>query len=244
MIRPWLPRSVVALVAVLAFAGTATSANAQDKLDRALRDGKKSGKAQRVIFKAKPGYEDWARQLLVQKGLTIKSELPSIGGFAIELPAAELDAICQSTVSDGCSEDTIVTPAAAPRVKALTTNISTSETPLNTVLGTLGLNANPLAGLGVTVAVIDSGIHPSLAFGARIRAFYDFTTGGIVKARPHDDYGHGTHVAGLIGGNQYLSDLAFQGVAPAVHFVGLKVLDGSGAGRSSDVIRAIEFAIA
>ena len=114
MIRNWLPRSVVALVAVLAFAGTATTANAQDKLDRALRDGKKSGEAQRVIFKAKPGYEDWARQLLRQKGVTIKSELPSIGGFAIELSAAELDAICQSAVSDGCSADTLVTPTAGP----------------------------------------------------------------------------------------------------------------------------------
>src|SRR5688572_7485623 len=173
MIRHWLPRSVVALVAVLAFAGTATSANAQDKLDRALRDGKKSGKAQLVIFKAKPGYEDWARRLLRQKGVTIKSELPSIGGFAIELSAAELDVICQSAVSDGCSADTLVTPTAGPaRVKTLITTIFAPATPINTVLGTLGLNANPFAGLGVTVAVIDSGIHPSTAFGTRIKAFY------------------------------------------------------------------------
>src|SRR4030095_4109194 len=114
----------------------------------------------------------------------------------------------------------------------------------NSVLATLGLTANPLAGLGVTVALIDSGIHPSTAFGHRIKAFYDFTNGGHAKTRPSDDYGHGTHVAGLIGGNQYLSDIAYQGVAPSVNFVGLKVLDASGGGKTSDVIRAIEFAIA
>ena len=66
MIRNWLPRSVIALTAMLpvSFAGTA---NAQDKLDRSLREGKRQGKTQRVILKAKPGYEAWARQLLNQK---------------------------------------------------------------------------------------------------------------------------------------------------------------------------------
>ena len=43
---------------------------------------------------------------------------------------------------------------------------------------------------------------------------------------------------------QYLADVEYQGVAPSVQFVGLKVLDGNGGGKTSDVIRAIEFAIA
>jgi serine protease AprX len=96
----------------------------------------------------------------------------------------------------------------------------------------------------VTVAVIDSGIFPSPAFAGRIKAFYDFTSGGVRARHPFDDYGHGTHVAGLIGGWQLLANRMYQGVAPSVQFVGLKVLDGNGGGRTSDVIRAIEFAIA
>ena len=48
---------------------------------------------------------------------------------------------------------------------------------------------------------------------------------------PYDDYGHGTHIAGLIGGSGVLSNYAFQGVAPAVQLIGLKVLDGTGAGQ-------------
>ncbi len=60
---------------------------AQDRLDRALREGKKAGKAQRVILRAKPGYEAWARQLLASKGKTIDAELPSIGAFAVEMSA-------------------------------------------------------------------------------------------------------------------------------------------------------------
>ncbi len=43
---------------------------------------------------------------------------------------------------------------------------------------------------------------------------------------------------------QGLADLEYEGVAPSVQFVGLKVLDKNGGGRTSDVIRAIEFAIA
>src|SRR5256885_6132994 len=56
-------------------------------------------------------------------------------------------------------------------------------------------------GAGVGVALIDSGIEPSADFSGRIAAFYDFTRGGIA-ATPYDDYGHGTHVAGLIGSSR------------------------------------------
>ena len=89
-----------------------------------------------------------------------------------------------------------------------------------------------VAGLGVTVAVIDSGIYPSAAFAGRIKAFYDFTRRArSLKARAYDDYGHGTHVAGLIGGSRALADLEYEGVAPGVQFVGLKVLDENGGGQ-------------
>src|SRR5207249_4555484 len=57
-------------------------------------------------------------------------------------------------------------------------------------------------------------------------------------------FGHGTHIAGLIGSSGVLSNYELQGIAPDVHLVGLKVLDKNGEGRTSDVIAAVEFAIA
>ena len=77
----------------------------------------------------------------------------------------------------------------------------------------------------------------------RIDAFYDFTQGGR-KVAPFDDYGHGTHVAGLIGGDGELSHERFEGSASKAHFVGFKVLDRNGAGYTSQVLAAIEYAIA
>ena len=70
---------------------------------------------------------------------------------------------------------------------------------------TLGVTApGGFTGQGVGIAIVDSGIAPSADFGSRITAFYDFTQGGIATA-PYDDFGHGTHVAGLAAGNGSMS---------------------------------------
>jgi hypothetical protein len=112
------------------------------------------------------------------------------------------------------------------------------------LLATLGVANSPWTGRGVGVAVIDSGLETSSAFRGRVAAFYDFTGGGVRAASPFDDYGHGTHVAGIIGGSGALSKRnEYRGLAPNVKLVVLKVLDHRGAGYTSDVIRAIDFAV-
>jgi serine protease AprX len=59
---------------------------------------------------------------------------------------------------------------------------------------------------------------------------------------PSDDYGHGTHIAGLIAGNGRLSWGKYAGIAPGARLYSLKVLDANGEGYTSDVIEAIDFA--
>ena len=109
---------------------------------------------------------------------------------------------------------------------------------------TLGVQ-DAWTGKGVTVAVIDSGLEMSSEFQGRVKAFYDFTNGQTKSTSAFDDYGHGTHVAGTIAGNGALSaNKAYRGLAPNVQLVVLKVLDGTGAGYTSDVVRAIDFAVA
>ena len=63
-------------------------------------------------------------------------------------------------------------------------------------------------------------------------------------ARKYDLYGHGTHVAGIIGGNGYLVGRKLRGVAPGVNLIDLRALDANGAGSDSTVIAAIQQAIA
>ena len=64
-----------------------------------------------------------------------------------------------------------------------------------------------------------------------------------------DKYGHGTHVAGLIGGTGASSGTAngyaatYAGMAPNVNLINLRVLDQNGSGTDSQVIAAIEEAI-
>jgi serine protease AprX len=116
---------------------------------------------------------------------------------------------------------------------------------------TLGLQDSRLPftgidGSGIVVGVIDSGLSQTGTYN--VRRFVDFTrpSRGLTytdNAQPYDDYGHGTHVAGLIAANGAGSRGRYRGVAPGASVVGLKVLDRNGAGYTSDVLVAVEYAV-
>ena len=125
-------------------------------------------------------------------------------------------------------------------------------------------------GAGIGVAVIDSGIsgwhddmrlrgwnqtQPSLLTLAstslaltgqvlptnqRVAHFKDFVNG---RTTPYDDWGHGTHVSGIIAGNGYDSKNVREAIAPGAHIVSLKALDRDGSGTISSIIAAIDYAI-
>lgn len=98
-------------------------------------------------------------------------------------------------------------------------------------------------GKGVTIAVIDTGIHPHPDFNNpqnRIRAFVDFVNG--IKV-PYDDDGHGTHVAGDAAGNGCMSGGKYAGTAPAADIAALKVLGKNGEGSTSAIVKAIQWCI-
>ena len=100
-----------------------------------------------------------------------------------------------------------------------------------------------LDGKGIGIALIDSGVtasHEDLD-SDRIVQFVDFVN---FRTGHYDDYGHGTHVAGIIAGNGRESSGARVGVAPGSSLIVLKALDGAGFGYSSNVIAALEYAIA
>ena len=88
-------------------------------------------------------------------------------------------------------------------------------------------------GAGVTAYVIDTGVMAGHSeFGGRVEAGRSFTS---APATTDCGEGHGTHVAGLIGGRTY-------GVAKAATIVPVKVFSCDGAASVSTVIAGIDWA--
>ncbi|MGC5033843.1 S8 family serine peptidase [Micromonospora sp. DT229] len=84
----------------------------------------------------------------------------------------------------------------------------------------------------VRAYVIDSGINVAHTdFGGRAVSGWDFMEG---DADANDCHGHGTHVAGTVGGTTY-------GVAKDVQLVGVRVFNCSGRGTTAQVLAGVDW---
>jgi len=152
----------------------------------------------------------------------------ALNGFAARLNTAQLAALRNNPQVDYISPDQVVT---ASGTQAYPTwgldRIDQRYRPLD-----YSYTYNR-TGAGVTVYVLDSGIRFSHSeFGGRARAGYDVYGGDA-----GDCYGHGTHVAGTVGGATY-------GVAKGVNLVSVRVLDCYGYGSTSGVIAGVDWVTA
>ncbi len=111
---------------------------------------------------------------------------------------------------------------------------------------------NALTGLGIGVAVVDSGmrqvddLNDPVTSNRRITAQQNFVPGTY---DPTDWCGHGTHVSGIIGGagqqstgSQYTH--TFYGIARRANLINVRVLDANGAGSVSTAVAGIQWVIA
>ncbi len=158
----------------------------------------------------------------------IKSNLPIIDGFAGYMSTEAIYKIANSPEIDYISFDSKVyalLDIAAPTMEVQFPHDKGFE------------------GEGITVAVIDTGVAPHDDLTRpknRIIAFKDFINN---RDLPYDDNGHGTHVAGIIAGNGFASKGKYIGVAPKANILGIKALDSSGGGSTSDIIAAISYIV-
>ena len=244
------------------------------KLDGLLRVDvdQRAGGTRRVLIRTTAENREALKQLLAAQGHDVLAELDGDTLTAV-VPAQALESLAKSSTVLGVSADAVVRSHGlldglvggllGTVTKTLTSTVGTLLNTVGNILdpslddasagepvppavlrATLGLQ-DSWTGKGVTVAVIDSGLEMSSEFQGRVKAFYDFTGGKTQATSPFDDYGHGTHVAGTIAGSGALStNKAYRGLAPNVQLVVLKVLDAEGAGLTSDVVRAIDFAVA
>lgn len=103
----------------------------------------------------------------------------------------------------------------------------------NSFVATIGadqVNTLGFTGKGITVAVFDSGVDEHSDLSNRIAGWVKFTNGVPESVHPkrRDEFGHGTHVGGIIAGNGSLSSKRYVGVAPQARLLSIQVLDETG----------------
>jgi serine protease AprX len=189
-----------------------------------------------VQFKTPPSSQD-IQAVNQLGGNARKADLGFIKGAAFSVPATALNGLSDNPNVLYISPDREIHPT------------------LDYANATIGAQTAFLAGLtgtGVGVAIIDSGILPvndllSNGSSSASRVVYSQSFVPNVTSTI-DQYGHGTHVAGIVAGNGAASTgtpyfKTFRGVAPTANLINLRVLDGNGAGTDSAVISAINTAI-
>lgn len=227
---------LVAAACLLNQAGTLAAGSNRPHLDSIVQAATNHDTSNRVIVRYRPGAGPRMRQRLRLKTTDIHSDHQRLDALTVVASGDALRALAADPDVVGISTDARIQAHGNPNRGQFRPTPDAQH-----LRRTLGLSALPSGGRAVGVAVIDSGIAPMPDLAARITAFYDFTAGGIATP-PSDDYGHGTHVAGLIAGSGLLSLGSYPGIAPEARLIGLKVLDAQGAGYTSDVIAAIDFA--
>jgi serine protease AprX len=161
---------------------------------------------------------------------------------ALEVDDAQLEALERNPLYAHISGDLPVVSDMA------VTNAVTQATAVwQGTSGVLGLLGTPgYTGTGVGVAILDSGIAAHTALDSRVVAHVN-----LVSDEPGvagDPFGHGTHVAGIAGGNRTAATSVTPaysgGSAPSVKLIDVRVLGALGSGRTSDVIAGINWVIA
>src|SRR5438309_728038 len=233
----------LALVALLA-AALSLADGKKHKLSKDLDalKGSNSGPTVDVIIQFNQAPTDVHHQKVHSKGGVLKSKMDLIKGAHYSVPVGSLDAL---------ADDPDVAYISPNRPLSGTSTLDYGAESVNApVAWQQGLD-----GTGVGVAVIDSGvtavgdlywwIPANQTYGSRVVYSQNFVPGATDAS---DQYGHGTHVAGIIAGAGWFSTGSnfthtFKGIAPNANIINLRVLDQNGVGTDSSVIAAIQTAI-
>jgi subtilisin family serine protease len=162
----------------------------------------------------------------------------ALRGFAGALPAAKLAALRADPRVRAVEPDRVVSLVHPVKIEAVAT---TAGETLPTGVDRIDAEMHPRTDVsGVGIAIIDTGIwktHSDL----NVVGGYNCTS--VNTANWTDDNGHGTHVAGIAAAKAG-NDLGVRGVAPNARLYAVKVLNKSGSGNLSWIIKGIDWVTA
>jgi len=214
------------LVVLLALPGLAGGVK---KAGLVKAKGKKIDGKYIVVFEDRVTNVDGLSDDLVVKHRGRKNHVykAALKGFAADLSEKEALALSQNPFVKYVEEDAEMTISATQTGATWGLDrIDQRDLPLNS---TYVYNAT---GSGVKAYIIDTGINVNhVDFGGRAINGHDAVDGSLPAA---DCHGHGTHVAGTVGGTTW-------GVAKGVTLVAVRVLDCNGSGSNSGVIAGINW---
>jgi serine protease AprX len=231
-------------------AAAAPSRGAPAYIDRGVLEhaaDNPSGTVRVIITRDHNGDSDGA---VNRRGGRVINDLHLADATVAEVPASQVQELANQPGVARVSYDAPVTLQA---VDPLSLGLGQLQTvyPLAVDAASQWNTSRHLRGTGIGVAVLDSGVDAANA---------DFLGGGLhpVSRVPKlfnaignggasDDNGHGTFVAGIIGGRGYgvpglVSAGSYVGVAPDANIISVKVADSHGMSYVSDVIAGIEWA--
>jgi serine protease AprX len=182
-------------------------------------------------------------------GGTVLRHLDVIDGFTASVPSDRLDTLRATAGVVSVSEDAGLSLSNAD-VANSAAQAGSLSTIANRVTGASALWDSGATGKGVDVALVDSGVVPvaGLAGSGKIVYGPDLTEESGTQTSNLDTYGHGTHMAGIIAGNDGASSYSgntsdFVGMAPDSRIVSIKIADAKGQTDVSQAIAAIDWVI-
>ncbi|OKK05844.1 peptidase S8 [Streptomyces sp. CB03234] len=222
-------RACVALLLLLPLAAAPTTATAADDDPAPLRTTAAPVPDQYIVT-LKPGTA--SAKVAQRLGITPLHEYTSVlRGFAAKLDASQLAAVRGLPDVQAVEQDAVVTvgPVAAPHAVAASWGLDRIDQPYLPLNGQFNVYST---GAGATAYILDSGIdYGHTEFGGRAVPGFDAMGDG---RNGQDCNGHGTHVAGTVGGATY-------GVARASRLVSVRVLGCDGKGAYSGIIAGFDW---
>jgi len=201
-----------------------------------------------VIFQVN-GDNQYVETLISQLDGEVTHNLHILNAITAQLSAAAAVNLGQDPNVRWVSLDTAVE---STKRRTIGESVESEPQPENYFLDTLNVQPvweSGLLGQGVTVAVIDSGVNPEKDLqvnpnkakpDSRVIEQVTFNSNA---GHANDATGHGTHVAGIIGGSGYRSDGLYAGIAPQVNIISLKICDENGMAFESDAIAAMQWVL-